>query len=180
MDYSLLEFWNIIDESSAGGLDHGLSCTKWNSNLKFKTLSGQADKQQIHNMNILSCTVKTIPGLINRAFLLLFYPLPDRGHFYVVWPSVMFLLAAICRSSCGDGFCSRPNMCTCPNGQIAPSCGSKSGCEKSTSLFPNFLEACYHELSGFYYVVCKDGGAWLGGCYLVLDLDINMWLLWFL
>uniref|UniRef100_A0A672VBL7 Fibrillin-1 n=1 Tax=Strigops habroptila TaxID=2489341 RepID=A0A672VBL7_STRHB len=36
------------------------------------------------------------------------------------------LCVPICRHSCGDGFCSRPNMCTCPNGQIAPSCGSKS------------------------------------------------------
>ncbi|XP_018618781.2 fibrillin-1-like [Scleropages formosus] len=35
-------------------------------------------------------------------------------------------IVPICRSSCGDGFCSRPNMCTCPSGQIAPSCGSKS------------------------------------------------------
>lgn len=35
-------------------------------------------------------------------------------------------IVPICRSSCGDGFCSRPNMCTCPNGQIALSCGSKS------------------------------------------------------
>ncbi|XP_016392170.1 fibrillin-1, partial [Sinocyclocheilus rhinocerous] len=32
----------------------------------------------------------------------------------------------ICRSSCGDGFCSRPNMCTCPGGQIAPTCANKS------------------------------------------------------
>ncbi|TKS69600.1 Fibrillin-1 MP340 [Collichthys lucidus] len=39
-------------------------------------------------------------------------------------------IVPICRSSCGDGFCSRPNMCTCPTGQIAPSCGSKSAvCE---------------------------------------------------
>lgn len=35
-------------------------------------------------------------------------------------------LTAICRHSCGDGFCSRPNMCTCPSGQISPSCGSRS------------------------------------------------------
>uniref|UniRef100_A0A8C4T2T3 Fibrillin 1 n=1 Tax=Erpetoichthys calabaricus TaxID=27687 RepID=A0A8C4T2T3_ERPCA len=35
-------------------------------------------------------------------------------------------IVPICRSSCGDGFCSRPNMCTCTNGQLAPSCGSKS------------------------------------------------------
>ncbi|RXN16421.1 fibrillin-1 [Labeo rohita] len=35
-------------------------------------------------------------------------------------------IVPICRSTCGDGFCSRPNMCTCPNGQIAPTCGSKS------------------------------------------------------
>ncbi|KAJ8252437.1 hypothetical protein COCON_G00217490 [Conger conger] len=35
-------------------------------------------------------------------------------------------IVPICRSSCGDGFCSRPNLCTCPNGQTAPSCGSMS------------------------------------------------------
>ncbi|XP_048825237.1 fibrillin-1-like isoform X1 [Brienomyrus brachyistius] len=35
-------------------------------------------------------------------------------------------IVPICRSSCGDGFCSRPNMCTCPNGQISPSCGTTS------------------------------------------------------
>ncbi|XP_039615423.1 fibrillin-2 isoform X1 [Polypterus senegalus] len=32
----------------------------------------------------------------------------------------------ICRNSCGDGFCSRPNMCTCPNGKISPTCETKS------------------------------------------------------
>uniref|UniRef100_A0A8B9LZJ9 Fibrillin 2 n=1 Tax=Astyanax mexicanus TaxID=7994 RepID=A0A8B9LZJ9_ASTMX len=32
----------------------------------------------------------------------------------------------ICRNSCGDGFCSRPNMCTCTTGQIASSCTVKS------------------------------------------------------
>uniref|UniRef100_A0A672M4G6 Uncharacterized protein n=1 Tax=Sinocyclocheilus grahami TaxID=75366 RepID=A0A672M4G6_SINGR len=32
----------------------------------------------------------------------------------------------ICRSSCGDGFCSRPNMCTCPGDQIALTCANKS------------------------------------------------------
>ncbi|XDV28453.1 hypothetical protein PO909_031763, partial [Leuciscus waleckii] len=35
-------------------------------------------------------------------------------------------IVPICRSSCGDGFCSRPNMCTCPTGQIAHTCGSSS------------------------------------------------------
>lgn len=34
---------------------------------------------------------------------------------------------AICRNSCGDGFCSRPNMCTCSSGQLSPSCGSGAG-----------------------------------------------------
>ncbi|XP_023701075.2 fibrillin-2 isoform X1 [Paramormyrops kingsleyae] len=36
-------------------------------------------------------------------------------------------IVPICRHSCGDGFCSRPNVCTCSNGQIAPTCGAKSG-----------------------------------------------------
>ncbi|KAJ8393115.1 hypothetical protein AAFF_G00067980 [Aldrovandia affinis] len=39
-------------------------------------------------------------------------------------------IVPICRSSCGDGFCSRPNLCTCPSGQMSTSCGSKSAvCE---------------------------------------------------
>uniref|UniRef100_A0A8C3CXB7 Fibrillin-1 n=1 Tax=Cairina moschata TaxID=8855 RepID=A0A8C3CXB7_CAIMO len=35
-------------------------------------------------------------------------------------------IVPICRNSCGDGFCSRPNMCTCASGQISPTCGPKS------------------------------------------------------
>uniref|UniRef100_A0A670ZLW7 EGF-like domain-containing protein n=1 Tax=Pseudonaja textilis TaxID=8673 RepID=A0A670ZLW7_PSETE len=33
-------------------------------------------------------------------------------------------IVPICRNSCGDGFCSRPNMCTCSSGQLSPNCGS--------------------------------------------------------
>ncbi|GIY07261.1 hypothetical protein CEXT_413831 [Caerostris extrusa] len=29
---------------------------------------------------------------------------------------------AICRASCGDGRCIRPNLCFCPNRQVRPSC----------------------------------------------------------
>ncbi|CAK6958051.1 fibrillin-2b [Scomber scombrus] len=36
-------------------------------------------------------------------------------------------IVPICRNSCGDGFCSRPNMCTCSNGQLSPSCGAGAG-----------------------------------------------------
>ncbi|GCB65466.1 hypothetical protein scyTo_0014893 [Scyliorhinus torazame] len=35
-------------------------------------------------------------------------------------------IVPICRNTCGDGFCSRPNMCTCANGQLSPGCGSGS------------------------------------------------------
>uniref|UniRef100_A0A8C4GMH3 Fibrillin 2b n=1 Tax=Dicentrarchus labrax TaxID=13489 RepID=A0A8C4GMH3_DICLA len=35
-------------------------------------------------------------------------------------------IVPICRNSCGDGFCSRPNMCTCSSGQLSPSCGAGS------------------------------------------------------
>ncbi|XP_062816685.1 fibrillin-2 isoform X2 [Anolis carolinensis] len=31
-------------------------------------------------------------------------------------------LVPICRNSCGDGFCSRPNVCTCSNGNLSPHC----------------------------------------------------------
>uniref|UniRef100_A0A8C3RBV6 Fibrillin 3 n=1 Tax=Cyanoderma ruficeps TaxID=181631 RepID=A0A8C3RBV6_9PASS len=34
-------------------------------------------------------------------------------------------IVPICRNSCGDGFCSRPNMCTCSNGQLSPNCASE-------------------------------------------------------
>ncbi|XP_032381734.1 fibrillin-2b isoform X4 [Etheostoma spectabile] len=36
-------------------------------------------------------------------------------------------IVPICRNSCGDGFCSRPNMCTCSSGQLSPSCGAGGG-----------------------------------------------------
>lgn len=48
------------------------------------------------------------------------------GVLETYFKGIYVFFIAICRHSCGDGFCSRPNMCTCPNGQIAPSCGSKS------------------------------------------------------
>ncbi|ELK05439.1 Fibrillin-1 [Pteropus alecto] len=33
------------------------------------------------------------------------------------------IYCSVCKA---HGFCSRPNMCTCPSGQISPSCGSRS------------------------------------------------------
>ncbi|XP_025772212.1 fibrillin-3 [Puma concolor] len=33
----------------------------------------------------------------------------------------------VCRHACGDGFCSRPNLCTCADGKLAPSCGGSRG-----------------------------------------------------
>lgn len=44
---------------------------------------------------------------------------------------------AICRNSCGDGFCSRPNMCTCSSGQVSPSCGGGAGGQSSRSSNTN-------------------------------------------
>lgn len=35
--------------------------------------------------------------------------------------------SAVCRHACGEGFCSRPNLCTCANGKLAPSCGVSQG-----------------------------------------------------
>lgn len=58
-------------------------------------------------------TAKTVPVSSHSSML----------H-YSLSPS---LPLAICRNSCGDGFCSRPNMCTCSNGQLSPNCGSAGG-----------------------------------------------------
>ncbi|XP_025841448.2 fibrillin-3 isoform X4 [Vulpes vulpes] len=39
----------------------------------------------------------------------------------------------VCRHACGEGFCSRPNLCACADGKLAPSCGGSrgSGCSVS-------------------------------------------------
>ncbi|KAB1259263.1 Fibrillin-2 [Camelus dromedarius] len=39
----------------------------------------------------------------------------------------------VCRHACGEGFCSRPNLCACADGKLAPSCGVNrgSGCSVS-------------------------------------------------
>uniref|UniRef100_A0A8C3NS08 Fibrillin 2 n=1 Tax=Cyanoderma ruficeps TaxID=181631 RepID=A0A8C3NS08_9PASS len=42
-------------------------------------------------------------------------------------------IVPICRNSCGDGFCSRPNMCTCASGQISPMCGRRPAQQCSIS-----------------------------------------------
>ncbi|XP_066038029.1 fibrillin-2 isoform X1 [Chamaea fasciata] len=42
-------------------------------------------------------------------------------------------IVPICRNSCGDGFCSRPNMCTCASGQISPTCESRPAQQCSVS-----------------------------------------------
>ncbi|KAF4803815.1 hypothetical protein TURU_012982 [Turdus rufiventris] len=42
-------------------------------------------------------------------------------------------IVPICRNSCGDGFCSRPNMCTCASGQISPTCGTRPAQQCSIS-----------------------------------------------
>ncbi|XP_054439323.1 fibrillin-3 [Pteronotus mesoamericanus] len=36
----------------------------------------------------------------------------------------------VCRHACGEGFCSRPNLCACVDGRLAPSCGvSRAVCD---------------------------------------------------
>lgn len=50
----------------------------------------------------------------------------------MVSATLPLLLSAICRNSCGDGFCSRPNMCTCSSGHLAPSCGAAAAAGKKT------------------------------------------------
>ncbi|KAI4797522.1 hypothetical protein KUCAC02_025029, partial [Chaenocephalus aceratus] len=42
-------------------------------------------------------------------------------------------IVPICRNSCGDGFCSRPNMCTCSSGQLSSSCGAGGGVLATTN-----------------------------------------------
>lgn len=39
---------------------------------------------------------------------------------------------AVCRHACGEGFCSRPNLCACADGKLAPSCGVSRGEQEVT------------------------------------------------
>nr|XP_006626990.1 PREDICTED: fibrillin-2 [Lepisosteus oculatus] len=73
-------------------------------------------------------------------------------------------IVPICRNSCGDGFCSRPNMCTCSSGQIAPTCGSKSIQQCNTRCMNGGSCAedrchCQKGYTGTYcgQPVCEDG-----------------------
>nr|XP_014340413.1 PREDICTED: fibrillin-3 [Latimeria chalumnae] len=62
-------------------------------------------------------------------------------------------IVPICRNSCGDGFCSRPNMCTCSNGQLSPACGSggavcESGCQNGGRCIGPNRCACVYGFTG--------------------------------
>uniref|UniRef100_A0A8C2T004 Fibrillin 3 n=1 Tax=Coturnix japonica TaxID=93934 RepID=A0A8C2T004_COTJA len=78
------------------------------------------------------CTKYPVALFVNRKKLfLIFRPnvCGSRFHSYCCpgWktlPGGNQCIVPICRNSCGDGFCSRPNMCTCSNGQLSPNCGS--------------------------------------------------------
>uniref|UniRef100_A0A8L0DTR9 Fibrillin 2 n=1 Tax=Oncorhynchus mykiss TaxID=8022 RepID=A0A8L0DTR9_ONCMY len=82
-------------------------------------------------------------------------------------------IVPICRNSCGDGFCSRPNMCTCPSGQIAPTCGTKSTQQCNIRCMNGGLCAedhcqCQKGFSGSYCgqpvcdSKCQNGGRCIG------------------
>lgn len=66
-------FWNIIDESLAWGSHHDFSYNNCNSNLKLKTCSGQADKQQTHNIKISLTQNKHKSWRRNVSIALLFW-----------------------------------------------------------------------------------------------------------
>ncbi|KAJ3593092.1 hypothetical protein NHX12_005429, partial [Muraenolepis orangiensis] len=77
-------------------------------------------------------------------------------------------IVPICRSTCGDGFCSRPNMCTCPTGQISPSCGTKSDYRTGPCFASVSNQMCQGQLTG---IVCTKtlccatvGRAWGHPC----------------
>ncbi|KAL0963262.1 hypothetical protein UPYG_G00351840 [Umbra pygmaea] len=91
-------------------------------------------------------------------------------------------IVPICRNSCGDGFCSRPNMCTCPSGQIAPTCGTKSNLQCNVRCMNGGLCVedhcqCLNGYSGPYCGQsvcdrkCQNGGRCIGPnrCACVYD-----------
>lgn len=54
------------------------------------------------------------------------YLLTATGLFVLLY--VVNFLSAICRWECGvSGKCKAPNLCECPDGSTAPSCGSEPG-----------------------------------------------------
>lgn len=46
---------------------------------------------------------------------------------FLVLTIALSALSAVCRHTCGKGFCSRPNLCACADGKLAPSCRVSQG-----------------------------------------------------
>ncbi|KAI8508113.1 Fibrillin 3 [Branchiostoma belcheri] len=42
-------------------------------------------------------------------------------------PSGNQCIVPICKNTCGEGYCSRPNSCTCPGGKTGPACSGERG-----------------------------------------------------
>uniref|UniRef100_A0A8D1TIW8 Fibrillin 3 n=1 Tax=Sus scrofa TaxID=9823 RepID=A0A8D1TIW8_PIG len=75
----------------------------------------------------------------------------------------------ICRHACGEGFCSRPNLCACADGKLAPSCGVSRGSGCSVSCMNGGScrgESCLCQ-RGYTGTVCGqpvcDHGCYNGG-----------------
>ncbi|KAM7331488.1 hypothetical protein ACRRTK_008196 [Alexandromys fortis] len=80
----------------------------------------------------------------------------------------------VCRHACGNGFCSQPNLCTCMDGTLAPSCGvgrASLGCSMSCMNGGNCQgESCLCQ-KGYTGTVCgqpicvhgcRNGGRCIG------------------
>lgn len=147
------------------GLVHGPSCTRWNSNLKFKTCSRQADKQQIHNLTFLSHTITHITPLLTH-----------KSWCHEVSTGLLFHLAfdvSCCLTICHIPLCSnlpefmwRRFLLQAQHVHLSQRPDSPilwiEVRSFSISPFPpwhtvNSFEAYYHQLDGFYYVVCIYG-----------------------
>uniref|UniRef100_A0A5F8H1B1 Fibrillin 3 n=1 Tax=Monodelphis domestica TaxID=13616 RepID=A0A5F8H1B1_MONDO len=69
-------------------------------------------------------------------------------------------IVPICRNSCGEGFCSRPNLCACANGQLSPSCGASGGEGESCLCKKVTLSLCFSP--AVCDQSCQNGGRCIG------------------
>lgn len=131
-------FLVFIRPNVCGSRFHSYCCPGW------KTLPGgnQCIVRKFPLLNSsLNDTTKLKEKITNRGWMILFHHVllkTTQSQF-----TLLFVFPAICRNSCGDGFCSRPNMCTCSSGQLSPSCGSGAGGQQHTRKLAQNMKPCH-------------------------------------
>ncbi|XP_072046585.1 uncharacterized protein [Amphiura filiformis] len=71
---------------------------------------------------------------------------------WILQPRLHKCIVPVCDRDCGDGFCMKPNVCSCPNGEL-----SKSGCPRR-SMVPGGVESRLSPYGDLCEPACENAG----------------------